>query len=217
MTYQDCVLEIGGEIPKQRILNETYDRFLLQASVCFTKDLSGELEFEEMVDGLLKCRGPVSKTDIIAIRLKSSLIVRMMNAVCEKLGIHDVWLAFDAVGLGKHVGRVGVVNWLQSGNSKSFETCEAIRRIMKLHVKHLSPLPHLPWCFRACQINSVVQLICSERSWKMDWCCKMWQNKVPFMPAFLLSRLWMDSCFSRRTKRMLSTWIKLQKKINRIY
>ena len=54
------------------------------------KDLSGELEFEEMVDGLLKCRGPVSKTDIIAIRLKSSLIVRMMNAVCEKLGIQDV-------------------------------------------------------------------------------------------------------------------------------
>eukprot|EP00434_Breviolum_minutum_P021753 symbB.v1.2.019201.t1/scaffold1512.1/size114451/12 len=53
-------------------------------------DLSGELEFEEMVDGLLKCRGPVSKTDIIAIRLKSSLIVRMMNAVCEKLGIQDV-------------------------------------------------------------------------------------------------------------------------------
>lgn len=52
-----------------------------------TKDLSGELEFEEMVDGLLKCRGPVSKTDIIAIRLKSSLIVRQLNAVCDKLGI----------------------------------------------------------------------------------------------------------------------------------
>ena len=32
------------------------------------KDMSGELEFEEMIDGLLKCRGPASKTDIIAIR-----------------------------------------------------------------------------------------------------------------------------------------------------
>lgn len=31
-------------------------------------DMSGELEFEEMIDGLLKCRGPASKTDIIAIR-----------------------------------------------------------------------------------------------------------------------------------------------------
>ena len=31
----------------------------------------GELEFDEMVDGLLKCRGPVSKTDIISIRLKT--------------------------------------------------------------------------------------------------------------------------------------------------
>lgn len=57
------------------------------SSVLNAKDLSGELEFEEMVDGLLKCRGPVSKTDIIAIRLKSSLIVRQLNAVCEKLGI----------------------------------------------------------------------------------------------------------------------------------
>eukprot|EP00435_Cladocopium_sp_Y103_P018739 s1457_g4.t1 len=38
-------------------------------------DLSGVLEFEEMIDGLLKCRGPASKTDIIAIRLKSSLLL----------------------------------------------------------------------------------------------------------------------------------------------
>eukprot|EP00913_Durusdinium_trenchii_P024092 g22627.t1 len=39
-------------------------------------DLSGELEFEEMVDGLLKCRGPASKTDIIAIRLKTALLAK---------------------------------------------------------------------------------------------------------------------------------------------
>ncbi|CAJ1339313.1 unnamed protein product [Effrenium voratum] len=50
-------------------------------------DLSGELDFDEMVDGLIKCRGPVSKTDIIAIRLKTVLLVRMMNGICEKLGI----------------------------------------------------------------------------------------------------------------------------------
>lgn len=50
-------------------------------------DLSGELEFDEMVDGLLKCRGPASKTDIIAIRLKTALVVKMMTKVCEKLGI----------------------------------------------------------------------------------------------------------------------------------
>lgn len=66
------------------------------------KEMSGELEFEEMIDGLLKCRGPASKTDIIAIRrrflrfrrlserLKARLLVRMMTAVCEKLGIRDV-------------------------------------------------------------------------------------------------------------------------------
>ena len=52
-------------------------------------DLSGELEFEEMIDGLLKCRGPASKTDIIAVRLKTAFLVRMLLKVCEKLGIED--------------------------------------------------------------------------------------------------------------------------------
>ena len=50
-------------------------------------DLSGELEFEEMVDGLIKCRGPASKTDIIAIRLKTRLLVRMVAGICEKFDI----------------------------------------------------------------------------------------------------------------------------------
>ncbi|CAJ1381935.1 unnamed protein product [Effrenium voratum] len=50
-------------------------------------DLSGELEFEEMIDGLLKCRGPASKTDIIAIRLKTRHLVRMVTQICEKLRI----------------------------------------------------------------------------------------------------------------------------------
>lgn len=50
-------------------------------------DLSGELEFEEMVDGLIKCRGPASKTDIIAIRLKTRFLVRMVMRICEKLEI----------------------------------------------------------------------------------------------------------------------------------
>ena len=52
-------------------------------------DLSGELEFEEMVDGLLKCRGPASKTDIIAVRLKTAFLVRLVLKICERLGIED--------------------------------------------------------------------------------------------------------------------------------
>ena len=42
-------------------------------------DMSGELEFEEMIDGLLKCRGPASKTDIIAIRRNKK---KYMLSVC---------------------------------------------------------------------------------------------------------------------------------------
>eukprot|EP00434_Breviolum_minutum_P039057 symbB.v1.2.034663.t1/scaffold4514.1/size38623/1 len=52
-------------------------------------DLSGVLEFEEMIDGLLKCRGPASKTDIIAIRLKTSLLVQMMTRLFRHMGLND--------------------------------------------------------------------------------------------------------------------------------
>ncbi|CAK9006155.1 unnamed protein product [Durusdinium trenchii] len=50
-------------------------------------DLSGVLEFEEMIDGLLKCRGPASKTDIIAIRLKTSHLVQLVTRLCAKLDV----------------------------------------------------------------------------------------------------------------------------------
>lgn len=64
-------------------------------------DLSGELEFEEMIDGLLKCRGPASKTDIIAIRLKTRLLVRMMTQICEKLGIDEGWAGAGTIRLSR--------------------------------------------------------------------------------------------------------------------
>mmetsp|Transcript_23244 Transcript_23244/g.41981 ORF Transcript_23244/g.41981 Transcript_23244/m.41981 type:complete len:610 (-) Transcript_23244:38-1867(-) len=56
-------------------------------------DLSGELEFAEIVEGLMKCRGPVSKTDIIGMGLK----VRY----CTKL-IQDIWEKVVAPDLEKH-------------------------------------------------------------------------------------------------------------------
>jgi len=85
--------EFNHWLHTEKALLETLDDCEIDLSCKFDlfdvldADLSGELEFEEMIDGLLKCRGPASKTDIIAIRLKTRLLVRMMNKVCEKLGI----------------------------------------------------------------------------------------------------------------------------------
>ncbi|CAE7909947.1 CACNA1F, partial [Symbiodinium necroappetens] len=85
--------EFNHWLHTEKALLETLDDCEIDLSCKFDlfdvldADLSGELEFEEMIDGLLKCRGPASKTDIIAIRLKTRLLVRMMNRVCEKLGI----------------------------------------------------------------------------------------------------------------------------------
>lgn len=53
----------------------------------FDANLDGLLHFDEMVEGMLRCRGPVSKTDIIAVRLKTRLLVRMVTKICEKLDI----------------------------------------------------------------------------------------------------------------------------------
>eukprot|EP00930_Biecheleria_cincta_P035594 TRINITY_DN24476_c0_g1_i1.p1 TRINITY_DN24476_c0_g1~~TRINITY_DN24476_c0_g1_i1.p1 ORF type:complete len:626 (+),score=108.42 TRINITY_DN24476_c0_g1_i1:61-1938(+) len=48
-------------------------------------DLSGELDFGELIDGLMKCRGPVSKNDVIAIRNKVGLLIKMVGKIQEKL------------------------------------------------------------------------------------------------------------------------------------
>jgi len=48
-------------------------------------DLSGELEFAEIVEGLMKCRGPVSKTDIIGMGLKVRHMTRLIQDVWEKV------------------------------------------------------------------------------------------------------------------------------------
>lgn len=48
-------------------------------------DLSGKLPFRETVEGLMKCRGPVSKTDIISIRLRVRYLTRLVQQIHKKL------------------------------------------------------------------------------------------------------------------------------------
>merc|ERR1712050_391816 len=42
-------------------------------------DLSGELTFSEVIEGLMRLRGPISKSDIIAVRLKVRHITQLME------------------------------------------------------------------------------------------------------------------------------------------
>lgn len=48
-------------------------------------DLSGKLPFRETIEGLMKCRGPVSKTDIISIRLRVRYLTRLVQQIHKKL------------------------------------------------------------------------------------------------------------------------------------
>eukprot|EP00928_Gymnodinium_smaydae_P065815 TRINITY_DN48901_c0_g1_i1.p1 TRINITY_DN48901_c0_g1~~TRINITY_DN48901_c0_g1_i1.p1 ORF type:complete len:671 (-),score=92.79 TRINITY_DN48901_c0_g1_i1:478-2490(-) len=50
-------------------------------------DMGGELSFDEMVTGLMKLRGPISKIDIMAVRLKVRFLTKMVMAISEKLQI----------------------------------------------------------------------------------------------------------------------------------
>eukprot|EP00440_Ansanella_granifera_P049345 gb/GFBE01053464.1/.p1 GENE.gb/GFBE01053464.1/~~gb/GFBE01053464.1/.p1 ORF type:complete len:548 (+),score=121.07 gb/GFBE01053464.1/:1-1644(+) len=52
-------------------------------------DLSGALEFDELIAGLMKCRGPVSKNDIIAIRNKCGYLTKMITEIHDKLGLSE--------------------------------------------------------------------------------------------------------------------------------
>jgi len=48
-------------------------------------DLSGELDFGELIDGLMKCRGPVSKNDVISIRNKIGHLIKVVSKIEEKI------------------------------------------------------------------------------------------------------------------------------------
>jgi len=53
-------------------------------------DLSGKLPFSETIEGLMKCRGPVSKTDIISIRLRVRYLTRLVQQIHQKMGCPPV-------------------------------------------------------------------------------------------------------------------------------
>merc|ERR1712232_852728 len=46
-------------------------------------DLSGELSFREVVEGLLKLRGPITKSDIVAVRLKVRWMIDKVASIDE--------------------------------------------------------------------------------------------------------------------------------------
>eukprot|EP00929_Paragymnodinium_shiwhaense_P101263 TRINITY_DN6421_c0_g2_i4.p1 TRINITY_DN6421_c0_g2~~TRINITY_DN6421_c0_g2_i4.p1 ORF type:complete len:805 (+),score=211.65 TRINITY_DN6421_c0_g2_i4:172-2586(+) len=50
-------------------------------------DGGGELTIEELVSGLMKLRGPISKIDIVASRMKVAYITELIEEICRKLGI----------------------------------------------------------------------------------------------------------------------------------
>eukprot|EP00439_Symbiodinium_sp_Y106_P039801 s3872_g4.t2 len=94
--YEDFTWQIREEMAERDIVvtKEQFNHWCLAINrKGVDKKVGGvrdrHLEFEEMIDGLLKCRGPASKTDIIAIRLKTSLGVKLLTKICEKLGIQD--------------------------------------------------------------------------------------------------------------------------------
>merc|ERR1719247_995668 len=44
-------------------------------------DMSGELELDEVIGGLMMMRGPITKSDMVAVRLKVGFIVDLVQDV----------------------------------------------------------------------------------------------------------------------------------------
>jgi len=51
-------------------------------------DMSGSLTAKEVVEGLLKLRGSITKCDIIAIRMKVRYITELLQAMCKDMSLH---------------------------------------------------------------------------------------------------------------------------------
>lgn len=52
-------------------------------------EIRGNLTFTDLLDGLMKCRGPVSKVDIVSIRLQVKFLTSMVKDVHEHLVGHN--------------------------------------------------------------------------------------------------------------------------------
>merc|ERR1712228_463339 len=52
-------------------------------------DDGGELGLDELIGGLMRLRGPISKSEIVAIRLKVQYMTKLLEGVWEKLGCNE--------------------------------------------------------------------------------------------------------------------------------
>jgi hypothetical protein len=52
-------------------------------------DMSGELTVPEVIDGLIRLRGPTTKSDMIAVRMKVQYITHMVQAIATRLGVEE--------------------------------------------------------------------------------------------------------------------------------
>jgi len=98
-------LEISRDV-FQLWINDTKFRHLLdEAEIetsnpadvfdCLDADMSGSLTLIELVDGLLRLRGPITKCDMIAIRLKCTEMVSMLQSLCRVCGVDAERIADD--------------------------------------------------------------------------------------------------------------------------
>merc|ERR1712193_522894 len=57
-------------------------------------NMGGELGLDELIGGLMRLRGPISKSDIVAVRLKVRYMTKLIEDVWRKLGCdvddHDI-------------------------------------------------------------------------------------------------------------------------------
>merc|ERR1712039_751013 len=49
-------------------------------------DMGGELEIDELIGGLMSLRGPISKSDMMAVRLQVKHVTKLMEDVWNKVG-----------------------------------------------------------------------------------------------------------------------------------
>jgi len=100
MTKED--FELLLDIPEMHYMLEEMDIETSTKSDLFDVldvDMGGELGMDELVDGLMTLRGPITKTDIVAVRLKVRYVTKMVEDMWRR-GAGDDARGLNSSGTG---------------------------------------------------------------------------------------------------------------------
>jgi Ca2+-binding EF-hand superfamily protein len=98
-------LDVSKNVFHQWVRDDGFQKLLDNADICTANtadifdvldaDMSGELTVSELVDGLMRLRGPMTKCDLIAVRMKIRRVANVVQDIAKWMKIDEPQLPAD--------------------------------------------------------------------------------------------------------------------------